>query len=352
MRRQIRVLVVDDSAFNRVSIGKMLEKISEVEIVGFAADGEVGLRKALELKPDLITLDLEMPKMGGFSMLRLVMQTCPTPVIVISSRSSEGDVFKALELGAIDFVAKPSRPISSELYSIQADLKRKIRDFTNCGPEQFRLDQAPKVEEGENEVSMPLAEVGRSQPPQAVVIGASTGGPPALHHFFTGFVRQPDLSFAVAQHMPPGFTRSFAERLNDHSVFEVAEAVTGDIMQPGHVYVCPGGQNLVLRRVAGEVRIQLMAPPGNQIYTPSVDVLFKSAAAAYGPEVLAMVMTGMGNDGAAGSRAIKEFGGQIIAEAEESCVVYGMPKEAVATGCVSRVIPLAELRGEILRCCQ
>ncbi len=352
MARHVRVLVVDDSAFNRVSIGKMLEKISGAQVVGYAPDGEIGLRKALELKPDLITLDLEMPKMGGFTMLRLVMQSCPTPVIVISSRSSEGDVFKALELGAIDFVAKPSRPISSQFYSIQADLERKVRDLSNCGPEQFRFQQTLLTERGGSKLSKHTPGSLISSCPQAVVIGASTGGPPALHHFFSTFSSAPPLSFAVAQHMPPGFTRSFADRLNDHSVFTVTEAVNGDIMQAGHVYICPGGRNLVLRRVANDVKIQIMTPPEKQLYTPSVDVLFKSAATAYGPEVLGLVLTGMGNDGAAGTKAIKESGGSVIAEAEESCVVYGMPKEAVATGCVSQVIPLNELRDEILRCCQ
>lgn len=348
----IRVLVVDDSAFNRVSIGKMLEQLPEVEIVGYAADGEAGLRKVIELKPDLVTLDLEMPKMGGFSMLRLIMQSCPTPVIVISSRSSEGDVFKALELGAIDFVAKPSRPISSQFYSIQEDLERKIRDFSSCGPEQFRLRQA--LLEGVEAAS--VATVIRPEPPssspQAVVIGASTGGPPALHQFFSEFSSPPEVSFAVAQHMPPGFTRSFAERLNDHSVLKVKEAINGDSLLPGHVYICPGGRNMVLRRINGEVRIQIVKPPEEQIYIPSVDALFKSAAVVFGPELLGVVLTGMGNDGAKGVRAISEYGGQVIAEAEESCVVYGMPKEAVATGCVNKVVPLTALREEIQNRCR
>lgn len=353
MGNKIRTLVVDDSAFNRVSIGKMLEGIPEVQIVGYAADGEAGLKKVLELKPDLVTLDLEMPRMGGFSMLRLIMQSCPTPVIVISSRSSEGDVFKALELGAIDFVAKPSRPISSQFYSIQDDLERKIRDFAHCGPEKFRLQQSLGDKDAEPGDTAPV-KVSRLEPvrPEAVVIGASTGGPPALHQFFSEFSSAPELSFAVAQHMPPGFTRSFAERLNDHSVLKVKEAVSGDLMLPGHVYVCPGGRNMILRRISGEVRIQIVTPPDSQIYTPSVDVLFKSAAVVYGAELLAMVLTGMGNDGAAGTSAIADYGGQVIAEAEESCVVFGMPKEAIATGCVCQTIPLSGLREEIQRRCR
>jgi two-component system chemotaxis response regulator CheB len=350
--KKIRVLVVDDSAFNRVSIGKMLEAIPEIEIVGYAADGEAGLRKVLDLRPDLVTLDLEMPRMGGFSLLRLIMQSCPTPVLVISSRSSEGDVFKALELGAIDFVAKPSRPISSAFYSIQVDLEHKIRDFSRCGPAQFKLRNAlQEVAQGGPAVGLcddplPLC------PPRAVVIGASTGGPPALHQFFSDFSSVAPVSFAVAQHMPPGFTRSFAERLNDHSVFTVSEASHGEAMRPGHVYVCPGGRNMLLRRLAGEVKIQIQSPDATQIYTPSVDVLFQSAALAYGPELLGMVLTGMGKDGAAGTRIISQAGGRVVAEAESSCVVYGMPKEAIATGCVNRVIPLQGMREEIQRCCK
>ncbi|WP_026362263.1 chemotaxis-specific protein-glutamate methyltransferase CheB [Geopsychrobacter electrodiphilus] len=349
--KKIRVLVVDDSAFNRVSIGKMLEQISEVEIVGYAADGEAGLRKVFDLKPDLVTLDLEMPKMGGFSMLRLIMKSCPTPVLVISSRSGDADVFKALELGAIDFVAKPSRPISSEFYSIQTDLERKIRDFSSFEPDQFRLQNSLR---GEGKICSDVRVFAGSpvlHPPKAVVIGSSTGGPPALHHFLSEFKTSPGVSFAVAQHMPPGFTRSFADRLNDHSVFTVTEAATGDCMRPGHVYICPGGCNMLLRRFADEVKIQIVTPDESQIYTPSVDALFKSAASVYGAELLGIVLTGMGNDGAAGVRDIKEAGGRVIAEAEDSCVVYGMPKEAIATGCVSLVVPLSGLCEEIKRCC-
>lgn len=355
MRSKIRVLIVDDSAFNRISIGKMLQHLAEVEIVGYAADGEIGLRKALELKPDLITLDLEMPQMGGFSMLRLIMQNCPTPVLVISSRNSEGDVFKALELGAIDFVAKPSRPISSQFYSIQNDLEGKIRDFIACGPEKFRLRRTPH-EEREKTVKtrlpgIPVRSPGPPSPPLAVVIGASTGGPPALHRFFSEFSQPPDLSFAVAQHMPPGFTRSFAERLHDHSVLKIKEAADGDIMLAGHVYICPGGRNMLLQRIGQEVRIQIVPPPQQQLYIPSVDRLFESAALAYGPQVLGVILTGMGKDGAQGVRAIHAHGGQVIAEAEESCVVYGMPKEAVATGCVTKVVSLNVLREEIQNRC-
>lgn len=352
MKKEIRVLVVDDSAFNRVSIGKMLEKIPEVRIVGFAGDGEEGLRRFFELKPDLVTLDLEMPRMGGFSMLRLMMQARPTPVLVISSHSGEADVFKALELGAIDFVAKPSRPASSQLYSIQENLTRIIRDFAGFEPGQFRLTSVVRPTVVPRPAVETSGRVHRGYHPQVVVIGSSTGGPPALHRFFSAFREAPPLVFAVAQHMPPNFTRSFAERLNSHSVLEVKEAAQGDVMRPGVVYICPGGQNMLLQRRGEQVVARIVDPPPGQIYTPSVDALFRSAAQVYGGNLLGMVLTGMGNDGAQGTRAVKEQGGVVLAESEESCVVYGMPKEAVATGCVSQVIPLDELRLEVLRYCK
>lgn len=349
MKKEIRVLVVDDSAFNRVSIARMLEKIPEVRIVGFAANGEEGLHRFFELKPDLVTLDLEMPKLGGFSMLRLIMQARPTPVLIISSQSGEADVFKALELGAIDFVAKPSRPISSEFYSIQDNLTRIVRDFAHFEPDQFRLRNAGLPEPLAKPTDVLQKPMRRAYQPRVVAIGSSTGGPPALHRFFSAFREVPPLVFVVAQHMPPNFTRSFAERLNSHSVLEVKEAASGDVMRPGAVYICPGGQNLLLQRQAQKVVAQVVKPPTGQLYTPSVNVLFESAAQVYGNELLGLVLTGMGNDGARGTRAIKEQGGEVLAESEESCVVYGMPKEAVATGCVSQVIPLDELRLEILR---
>lgn len=352
MKKEIRVLVVDDSAFNRVSIGKMLEKIPEVRIVGFAGDGEEGLHRFFELRPDLVTLDLEMPRMGGFSMLRLMMQARPTPVLVISSHSGDADVFKALELGAMDFVAKPSRPVSSQLYSIQENLTRILSDFAGFEPGQFRLTNTGRTPVIPRSVVETSGRAHRAYHPQVVVIGSSTGGPPALHRFFSAFREVPPLIFAVAQHMPPNFTRSFAERLNSHSVLEVKEAAHGDVLRPGVVYICPGGQNMLLQRCAEQVVARIVNPPLGQIYTPSVDALFRSAAQVYADSLLGIVLTGMGNDGAEGTRAIKEQGGLVLAESEESCVVYGMPKEAVKTGCVSQVIPLDELRLEVLRYCK
>lgn len=351
MAKKIRVLVVDDSAFNRVSIGRMLEGIDGVEVVGYAGDGEEGLRKLVDLNPDLVTLDLEMPKMGGLRMLQIVMQSMPTPVIVVSSLSEDQYVLKALELGAVDFVAKPGRPVSSDLYSIEKDLELKVRavaqDFV---PQLTATDDSAEGlvrERSPRDSGLP-----RDRLASAVVIGASTGGPPALHYLFGSVQKKIPVAFAIAQHMPPGFTASLAARLNESSPLEIREACDGDRMLPGQVLICPGGHNLEFRREGEDVFVEVVNPPVEQIYTPSVDALFKSAAPVYNRNLLAVVLTGMGNDGTSGLRKVSAYGGRILSEAEESCIVYGMPKEAVGTGLVEKVASIPEMWQEILLRCR
>lgn len=348
----IRVLVVDDSAFNRRTIIKMLEAVPGIEIVGYACDGEEGLRKVFDLQPDLITLDLEMPRMDGFTFLRIVMSGRPTPIIVISARSEDENVFRALDFGAVDFVAKPSARISPELFNIREDLVRKVLSGgrTDMRKVLRRKDQietaAPSIPAIRKEaVNLPVS----TQTTAMVVIGASTGGPPALQTIFSA-IREPlPLAFAIAQHMPPGFTKAFAERMNKLSALTIAEAVDGDLVLPGKVFIAPGGRNLIFERVGQEVRIRVVSPAPEQRYVPSVDVLFASAAETFAARTLAVVLTGMGNDGHQGVMAIKKAGGAVIAESEESSVVFGMPKEAIATGCVDSVVPLALVCGEIMR---
>jgi len=347
MSSSIRVLVVDDSAFNRVTIGRMLEGMEGVEVAGYASDGEEGLRKLIDLKPDLVTLDLEMPKMGGLRMLQIVMQSMPIPVIVVSSLSEDQYVLKALELGAVDFVAKPGRPVSSDLYSIEKDLELKVRAASQV---DF-VSQQVTTSKGQNE-RVVREPVNPSRLATAVVIGASTGGPPALHYLFGSAKKKIPVAFAVAQHMPPGFTRSLAERLNDSSPMDIKEACDGDRMLPGQVLICPGGHNLEFQREADEIIVQVVPPPEEQIYTPSVDALFKSAAPVYTRNLLAVVLTGMGNDGTSGVKKVSAYGGRILSEAEESCIVYGMPKEAAATGMVEKIVPQAQMWREIIERCR
>ena len=354
MTANIRVLVVDDSAFNRRTIIKMLEAVPGIEIVGYACDGEEGLRKVFDLHPDLITLDLEMPRMDGFTFLRIVMSGRPTPVIVISARSEDENVFRALDFGAVDFVAKPSARISPELFNIRADLVRKV--LSGGRTDMSKVLQRNRQSEAVASLP-PAAGKGGVQAPRLkqatalVVIGASTGGPPALQTIFSA-IREPlPVAFAIAQHMPPGFTKAFAERMNKLSALTIVEAADGDQILPGKVFIAPGGKNLVFERIGQVVRIRVVSPAPEQRYVPSVDVLFTSAAATFAANTVAVVLTGMGNDGHQGVTAIKKAGGAVIAESEESSVVFGMPKEAIATGCVDTVVPLPLVCGEIMRKC-
>lgn len=352
---KVRVLVIDDSAFNRRTIVKMLESLPNVEVVGYACDGEEGLRKVIDLKPDLITLDLEMPRMDGFTLLRIVMQKQPTPIIVVSSRSEDEDVFKALELGAIEFVPKPSSKVSPVLMDIREELLAKVSEVTSANLKNV-MTRASTIGQERNKSPKPSARLSSykdavRQDYRMVVIGSSTGGPPALQQIFSAIQDDFPIAFAVAQHMPPDFTKAFAERLNRFSVLGIREAENGAIVKPGEVLIAPGGKNLEFFPKGTEIITKISEPKGHQRYLPSVDTMFSSAATIFGNRLLGIVLTGMGNDGAMGVHAIKQNGGSSFAEAEESCVVFGMPKEAIATGMVDKVIALPSMCKEILRYC-
>ena len=351
MNHTVRVLVVDDSAYNRRTIIKLLEEIPGVTVVGYACDGEEGLRKFFDLQPDLVTLDLEMPRIDGFGFLRIVMQNRPTPVIVVSSLADNENVFKALELGAVDFVAKPTSRISPELVNIRDDLLAKVMETARTDMNKVLRRPSSRDRGRESSVGPPPTLIPRSNGLGQIVIGASTGGPPALQALLSSIIDPLPLGIAISQHMPPVFTRAFAERLNKFCALEVKEAQTGDMMFPGRVLIAPGGKNLTFQVRAGNVVALVEDPPPSQRYTPSVDVMFKSASEVFGANLLGVVLTGMGNDGARGVERIKERGGQVLAESEESSVVFGMPKEAIATGKVDKVLPLSLMAGEVLRRC-
>jgi two-component system chemotaxis response regulator CheB len=352
--KKIRVVVIDDSAYNRRAISRMLEGLPEIEVVGYAVDGEEGIRTILALKPDLVTLDIEMPRMDGFTLLRIIMSHCPTPIIVVSSQGGDDRVFKALELGAVDFIAKPTSIISDELLKIRENLHEKVRNVFKLNMagikrrESLIFDNVPRGKK-KPAPSLPLKK--RDAGISVVAIGASTGGPPALQGILSAFSEQPPFAVVVSQHMPPGFTRTFAERLNRLSVFEIKEAEDGDLLQRGKVLIAPGGRNMLLRTVADEIAVSLANPVPAENYVPSVDRMFVSCSEIFGPHLLGVVLTGMGNDGSKGVRAIKAAGGQVLAESEDSAVIFGMPKEAIATGLVDRVVPLDKMQREImLRC--
>jgi two-component system chemotaxis response regulator CheB len=343
----IRVVVVDDSAFSRRTITKMLEGIKGIEVVGYATNGEEGIQKVIALKPDLITLDLEMPKMDGFTLLRILTTRFSVPVIVISALSGADKVFKALELGALDFVAKPSSTASTDLLLIKEDLQQKVLQIVNHKPKDIRRFSQPSSDD--NRIAMPLQRVDNaSNVIDIVAIGSSTGGPPALQSIFSSFEHKFPFAIVVSQHMPPGFTKAFADRLNRTSPFDVKEAEDGDLVSPGRILIAPGGMNMIFEVCGGQVTTRIVAPTAADRYVPSVDVMLDSCAGIYRKRMIAVILTGMGNDGSKGIRTVHEHGGYIISESDETAVVYGMPREAVATGIVDRVVPLHRVSREIL----
>lgn len=349
---KIRVVVVDDSAFSRRTITKMLEGITDIEVVGFATNGEEGIQKVVALKPDLVTLDLEMPKMDGFTLLRILTTRFSLPVIVISALSGADKVFKALELGALDFIAKPSSSASTDLLLIKEDLQQKVLQIAKHKPKDIRrfgreVPAEARKSDTPQRVERPAA--GGPQPTiDMVAIGSSTGGPPALQSIFSSFEQKFPFAVVVSQHMPAGFTRAFAERLNRSSPFDIKEAEDGDLVLPGRILIAPGGKNMIVEVCGGQATARIVPPTPADRYVPSVDVMLESCAGIYRNRMIAVILTGMGNDGSKGVRSVHEQGGYLIAESDETAVVYGMPREAVATGLVDRVVPLHRVAREIL----
>jgi two-component system, chemotaxis family, protein-glutamate methylesterase/glutaminase len=333
----IRVLVIDDSAYSRRTIIRMLETSPLIQVVDWARDGEEALRKALQLRPDLVTLDLEMPRMDGFTFLRLLMAKRPTAVLVVSGRSGDDTVFKALELGAMDFVAKPTLRAAPELATIQEELIRKVH-----GTRQLRMDKVRDRVSQAPSVVRPNEEHGAG-PLRVIAIGSSTGGPAALMQIFSAFTEPPDCAFVISQHMPAGFTRGFAERLDRVTHVTAREARPGEALQAGVVLLAPGGNHLEFESRGGGTVTKLAPRVEEDKYAPSVDRMFVSAAKHFGQNLLAVVLTGMGDDGREGVTAVRQSGGNVIAESEETAVIFGMPQQAIRTGVVDAVLPLSEI---------
>jgi two-component system chemotaxis response regulator CheB len=361
MDKTIRVLVIDDSAFNRQTITAMLENEPGLQVVGRAGDGEEGLKLAFQLQPDVITLDLEMPKMDGFAFLRLLMARQPTPVLVISGYATRENVFKALELGALDFVAKPSRTITPELRTIKEELLSKVRLVTQLRMVNL-VDRAARTRvvgtmsgafvPPPQPVAAPASRKDGPAPPRLIAIGASTGGPPAINRILSNLEPTLPIGIVVTQHMPAKFTRAFAERLDRTTPWSVREAESGDAVTAGSVLVAPGSGSLSLRREGASLKIEVVPQQPEDRYVPSVDRMLTSAARAMGAEVLGIVLTGMGGDGGRGVRDIRYAGGRTIAEAPETAVIFGMPQEAIATGAIDDVAPLQTIPELIARFAQ
>ncbi|MCL5024851.1 MAG: chemotaxis response regulator protein-glutamate methylesterase [Nitrospirae bacterium] len=350
MLKKIRVLIVDDSAYSRQTIKGMLETDRDIEVAGVASNGVEAMAKTLKLKPDIITLDFEMPEMDGFSFLRWVMKERPTPVMMITSYSDSATVFKALELGAVDFIAKPSRRASMELNSIQDDLLVKIKGIKDLRIEKLGISRDLILKTpGETERDAPpLENTAGTQDMRVVAIGASTGGPTALQVVLTWLPPQLPAAVLISQHMPKGFTRAFSDRLAKLSRVRVREAAEGDLLECGKALVCPGGYHMTVRNKGGAPCVELKAATGRDKYVPSVDLMLSSVSECFGPAATGIILTGMGNDGKKGIVEIKGKGGYTIAEAEASAVIFGMPNEAIKTGAIDRVLPLHEIANEII----
>jgi two-component system chemotaxis response regulator CheB len=348
--RIINVVVIDDSAFMRKSISLMLESDPGIKVVATARDGQDGINKIREFRPDIVTLDIEMPVLDGLSALRIIMKEIPLPVIMISSLTSEGThaMLDALNLGAVDFIPKELSYVSVDIKKICEELISKVKAIVRSRPPRLRLVGAPlrPLQPGQSRWSIP---VGAGNKLKAVVLGISTGGPYALLQTIPKLPVDFPLGIAVVQHMPPKFTKSLAERLDSLSSLNVKEAEDGDILEPGVVLLAPGGQHMTFRRKGGYVAATIGIEPANSIYKPCADVMMTSAVEAFNGPLLGIIMTGMGKDGLEGLRRIKQKGGFVIAQDEDSCVVYGMPRAAVEAGVADAVLPLAGIPRGMMR---
>lgn len=350
----VKVFVVDDSAFMRRMITAMLESDPQIKVIGYAREGREALEKIRRLRPDVITLDVEMPGMGGLETLKALMDTQPLPVVMLSAVTTAGAqiTLRALELGAVDFVPKPEK--RADIMLLAEELRAKVKLAAGVPVDRIERQRAlcggrpcPKEEAAApSPVSRPSLQDRKQL--SMVAIGTSTGGPAALAEVFKSLPAGLDAAVIVAQHMPPGFTRSLANRLNDLGNLPVKEAADGDAVEKGQALIAPAGFQTEVEERNGQVRVRVSEKTDYQtLFRPSVDVLFLSVARVYGPSALGVIMTGMGSDGTKGLKAIKEASGYVIAQDEASCIVYGMPKSAVEAGVVDKVVPLTKIGEEI-----
>ncbi|MGD0305298.1 MAG: chemotaxis response regulator protein-glutamate methylesterase [Candidatus Acidiferrales bacterium] len=339
LAQKLRVLVVDDSALMRKLIPQILQRDPSIEVVGTAMDGAIGLKKIVELRPNVVTLDLDMPRMDGIEMLRQITGKHHVPVIVVSGQSERGAAItlKALSLGAFDFVTKPQEAASGRIEQIAAELALKIKAAGASGAPKMIITMPPPKPKEHGRVGMP------HNPSRVIAIGVSTGGPNALQYVFSQLPHDFPGCLVVVQHMPEGFTEMFARRLDESSAIEVKEAQSGDLLLAGRALICPGNRHIKVRRMEhGNIAILVDQPRVNG-HRPSADVLFQSVAQEFGKNAVAVLMTGMGEDGVAGMSAVLAAGGSTIAQSPESCVVDSMPRTAIERGFAQRVVNLPNL---------
>lgn len=348
MRDKIAVLIIDDSAFMRKSLSIMLESDPGIGVVGTAKNGLEGVELAAKLKPDVITLDVEMPVMDGLTALKRIMAESPTSVIMISSITTEGAqaTLKALELGAVDFIPKEMSYVSVNISKIKEDLISKVKEIARTKLLKARLDRIKAI--SPTPVTRPrVTSFLRDLPKtgyKAIALGISTGGPFTLQKVLPLISEKVQVPIFIVQHMPPKFTKSLADRLNGTCKLEVKEAEHGEPVKTGYIYIAPGGFHMKLRGSSmNSPTIEITPEPSNTLHRPSVDVMMDSVINVYGKYTLGVIMTGMGKDGYEAVKRLKSIGGYSIAQDEESCVVYGMPKAIVDGGLADVVLPAEKI---------
>ena len=364
----IRVLVVDDSAFMRRGLTTLLEQDPEIKVVGTARDGQEALEKARELEIDAMTLDVEMPRLNGIETLRRLMSSNPVPVLMVSSLTESGAecTLKAMELGALDFIPKT---MSNDNDAFGRDLRQKIKAIARK-KSLVRLMHRHAVHGGADKTphlaadkKPPLMQAHRPAPQRAparcchlgghgprdlIVIGVSTGGPPVVQSILSALPADLPACILIAQHMPATFTGPFAKRLDTVSQLSVSEAVDGDKLKNGHAYVCPGGKHIGIRMRGALPEVAITTEPRDALYKPTVNVLMETAGNHMGRRTLGVMLTGMGSDGVDGARVLREKGGLLLAQSEESCVVYGMPKAVIDADLANQILAAEDIPTAIL----
>lgn len=340
--RSIRTLVVDDSIFMRTVLKGALDKAEGIDVVGSAQNGNEALKKIKELKPDVVTLDIEMPGLTGLQVLERVMKDKPLPVVMVSTKTQEGAnmTFDALELGAVDYVAKPLGEKNATLSGFREDVVAAVRGAFASNRKRIAVGDKTRV--------LRPRKAALNTGDSVVAIGISAGGPATLHKMIPAIPKEfPPI--VLTQHMPADFTGPFARRLNDDAAITVKEAQSGDRLVPNHLFLAPGDRHLRITQRGGKKILTVDNGPKVSGFRPSVDVMLESVAKEFGASAIALVMTGMGIDGAAGIQKIKKAGGRTLAQDQESSIVYGMPKAAFETGCVDQVVSLAEIPDALVR---
>nr|WP_107837861.1 chemotaxis response regulator protein-glutamate methylesterase [Metasolibacillus meyeri] len=366
-----KLLIVDDSAFMRKLVGDFFNDNLTIEVVGTARNGKDAIEKIQQLQPNVVTMDVEMPEMNGLEALREIMNKCPVPVVMLSSTTKQGteNTLTAMEYGAVDFVAKTSGTISLDLHKIKEELVQKVEAAANISVTKLKrpLETTYKRDTFKVEKSFNTPPIKKQQPvtvtpipnkkewnkvsKKIILIGTSTGGPRALQEVITKIPENVHAPILIVQHMPAGFTKSLANRLNQLSNIHVKEAEQGDILKEGVAYIAPGGYHLKLRKIGTSYGIVLdQTEPPRSGHRPSVDVMFEDVSNCHDMDKIAVIMTGMGQDGASGLKALKKSGNvRAIAESADTCIVYGMPKAAVETQLVDEVVDVDEIAQTIMK---